>query len=387
MTSPTRQPVSQPRDYGFDEDQAMFKDSIRRFLQDKSPLDSLRKDIAGTEDPYHGEKRIGSFDRVIWQEMIELGWTTMAVPETEGGAGMNLVAAASLCEELGRAAIPTPLTATLHTTFVLRQANTVSARQWLQKIAAGQAGSLGVTNSSGCFDVEESEVEAANSVLNGVSCFVQDPQKIDFLIVAARDADPGSKGAGLYAVDINAEGVTIIPDVIVDLTRDQGRVRFTDVDAVAITSPADASKVINASMPAILTMVAADIAGAAEWQLQTTTEYAKIRTQFDRPIGFFQAVKHPIVNMMICVDETRSLVYNAACAYDFDPQDADRCARLAKSSASDTAAFCSNRSVQLHGGIGFTWEADVQIYFKRQKHNQFLYGDAAWQRQKLAELI
>ena len=141
------------------------------------------------------------------------------------------------------------------------------------------------------------------------------------------------------------------------------------------------------ALPALLTLTTADIAGAAEWQLQTTAEYAKVRSQFDRPIGFFQAVKHPIVDMMITADETRSLVYQAAAAFDFEPEDAARCAHLAKSSASDTAEFCANRSTQLHGGIGFTWEADVQIYHKRQMHSQFLFGDGIWQRAKLAELL
>ena len=109
--------------------------------------------------------------------------------------------------------------------------------------------------------------------------------------------------------------------------------------------------------------------------------------QFERPIGFFQAVKHPIVNMMLKADETRSLAYNAACAYDHDPDDAMRCAHLAQSSASDTASFCANRSTQLHGGIGFTWEADVQIFHKRQMHSQFLFGDGGWHRQKLAGML
>ncbi len=112
-----------------------------------------------------------------------------------------------------------------------------------------------------------------------------------------------------------------------------------------------------------------------------------MRTQFDHPIGFFQAVKHPIVNMMLAVDRARSLVYAAACAVDADPRDALRLARMAKASASDAAAFCSDRSVQLHGGIGFTWECDVHIYFKRQKHNQFLWGDGTHQRAQLATLL
>jgi len=307
----------------------------------------------------------------------------MAVPQAQGGAAMNLVTAASVCEELGRAAIATPLTATLHTTFVLRESDTESSRLWLAKIAAGRSASLAFQDKYGSFEVNDTEVMCADGRLNGTAWFVQDAQKVDFYLVAATSA----QGTGLYAIEAGAEGLDLLRDKIVDLTRDQGRIQLCHAIAEEVVPPGAAGDVMHRAMPALLTMISADIAGASEWQLQTTAEYAQLRVQFDHPIGFFQAVKHPIVDMMICADETRSLAYNAACAYDYDPEDADRCARLAKSSASDTAAFCSNRSVQLHGGIGFTWEADVQIYFKRQKHNQFLYGDGAWQRQKLADLV
>jgi alkylation response protein AidB-like acyl-CoA dehydrogenase len=186
---------------------------------------------------------------------------------------------------------------------------------------------------------------------------------------------------------VNANDCELRADKIVDLTRDQGRVTLHNVEAEVIAQPGEGEHVLSRALPAILTLLSADIAGAAEWQLQATADYAKVRSQFDRPIGFFQAVKHPIVNMMISTDETRSLVYNAACAYDHDPADAWRCALMAKSSASETASFCSNRSTQLHGGIGFTWESDVQIYHKRQMHSQFLQGDASWHRKKLAGLL
>ncbi len=375
--------MAQPKDYGFDEDQSMIKDSIRKFLDKTAPMGELRKSIEGTEDPYHGKKRLGSFDRKVWQEMVALGWTALTVPEAQGGAGMNLVTAASLCEELGRAAIATPLTTTLHSTFVLREANTDASNECLGKIAEGQSCTLAIQDAAGSFDITDTEVREVDGVLNGVAYFVQDAQKTDLIIVAAR----GTDGVGLYLLPVSAAGVVVQPDTIVDLTRDQARVSLSNVAAESLVAAEQAAGVMRQSMPAILTMISADIAGAAEWQLQTTAEYAKIRTQFDRPIGFFQAVKHPIVNMMISVDETRSLVYNAACAYDFEPEDAAKFARMAKSSASDTANFCSNRSVQLHGGIGFTWEADVQIYFKRQMHNQYLYGDGAWQRQELGALV
>jgi alkylation response protein AidB-like acyl-CoA dehydrogenase len=134
-------------------------------------------------------------------------------------------------------------------------------------------------------------------------------------------------------------------------------------------------------------MVAADMCGAGEWQLQTTAEYAKTRVQFEKVIGFFQAVKHPIVNMMIMIDEARSLVYNAACTIDHEPEQSAVFAHMAKASASDMAAFASGRSVQFHGGMGFTWECFVHLHFKRQLHNQVLYGDAAYHRAKLAEIM
>jgi alkylation response protein AidB-like acyl-CoA dehydrogenase len=140
-------------------------------------------------------------------------------------------------------------------------------------------------------------------------------------------------------------------------------------------------------LPAIWTLLGADIVGAAEWQLQTTVEYVNARQQFDHPLGFFQAVKHPLVNVMVQIDQARSLVYNAACAIDTQPERALQYAHMAKASASDTAAFASGRSVQCHGGIGFTWECFVHLYFKRQKHSQMLWGDAAWHRARLADIL
>jgi alkylation response protein AidB-like acyl-CoA dehydrogenase len=144
---------------------------------------------------------------------------------------------------------------------------------------------------------------------------------------------------------------------------------------------------LEQAMPAIWTILAADIVGAAEWQLQTTVEYANTRQQFEHPLGFFQAVKHPLVDVMVLVDQCKSLVYNAACAIDTEPERAAEYAHMAKASASETAAFASGRSVQYHGGIGFTWECFVHLYFKRQKHSQMLWGDAVWHRARLADIL
>ena len=367
--------MTQPRDFGFDAEIGMLKDAARRFFEEKQSLVQLRTSLAGTEDPHRGKPREGWYDLATWLAMVDLGWHALAVPEAAGGIGMGLVAAAALQEEIGRAACPTPLTATLQTTFVLRAAN---ATAWLSKIANGQRMALAIFGEEGAPESGLPDVSAAGMRLTGTSWYVQDAQKVDGFIVAARSA----AGIGLYYVE--RERVEIRRDRIVDLTRDQGRIVLNDTPAELVVAPGEGDAVLLRALPALLTLIAADIAGAAEWQLQTTAEYARTRVQFDRPIGFFQAVKHPIVNMMIAADETRSLVYNAACAYDYEPADALRCARLAKSNASDTASFCANRSTQLHGGIGFTWEADVQIYHKRQMHSQFLFGDGPWQRQQLA---
>jgi alkylation response protein AidB-like acyl-CoA dehydrogenase len=145
--------------------------------------------------------------------------------------------------------------------------------------------------------------------------------------------------------------------------------------------------VLEAAMPAIWTLLAADMVGAGEWLLQTTTEYARTRQQFDRPLGFFQAIKHPLVNVMLEIDKSKSLVYNAACAFDNEPDKAAYYAQMAKSCASDMADFASSRAVQFHGGIGFTWECYVHLYFKRQKHSQVLFGDGPWHRQRLAATL
>ena len=370
--------MTQPRDFGFGEDQEMIKDSARRFLEDKAPLIGLRQATKGTEDPYLGDERTGFYAADLWQEVVALGWSALAVPEEAGGAGMNLVTAVAVAEEIGRAAMPTPLTATMQTTYVLRHAERPQATDWLKKIAEGQSATLAVQDSNGSFMPEFTDVKASAGKLTGTASYVQDLQKADILVVSASD----NGTVKLYAVDKNAPGIGFKSDTIIDLTRDQGRVSFAGVEAACISD--DANTVMTAAMPAILTLIAADISGGCEWLVQTTAEYATVRTQFDRPIGFFQAVKHPIVNMMISTDESRSLTYSAACAYDTEGENAAFAAHLAKSSASDTAEFCANRATQLHGGIGFTWEHDVQIYHKRLLHSQQLYGDGLFHRTQAA---
>ncbi len=370
--------MSQPDNFGFGEEAALLKASARKFFADNFPADRLHRMVAS--DPNPERMSDCAWDRDLWQQMVALGWTSLAVPESAGGLGMPLVAVAGLVEELGRAAFPCPLLATLNATYVLAACGR-GGEDALAEIAEGLTASLAVTNQHGSWCATDTDVRVSNGRLEGTAWFVQDARKVDRLLVSAQT----DSGQSLFWVAADAPGVTIMPDAIVDLTRDQAHIRFESVQAQQVAG--EDLPALAQAMPAIWTLLAADIAGAAEWQLQTTVTYVNTRQQFDRPLGFFQAVKHPLVDVMVQIDETRSLVYNAACAIDTEPQRASEFAHMAKASASETAAFASGRSVQYHGGIGFTWECFVHLYFKRQKHSQLLWGDAAWHRAALADLL
>jgi len=316
----------------------------------------------------------------LWQQMVELGWTMLAVPECAGGLGMPLAAVAGLVEELGRAAFPCPLLGTLNATYVLAAAG-AGGTAALEDISSGKSATLALTNCHGDWQPAATELKWQEGKLTGTAWFVQDAGKVDYLLAVAQSA----AGLGLYWVKSDATGVVIKGDAIVDLTRDQAHVEFEAVQATELSS--NALAVLNQAFPAIWTLLAADIVGAAEWQLQTTVEYVSTRKQFDHALGFFQAVKHPLVDLMVKIDEAKSLVYNAGCACDSEPERAGQYAHMALASASDLAGFASSRSVQYHGGIGFTWECFVHLYFKRQKHSQMLWGDARWHRARLAEIV
>jgi len=370
--------MPQPDNFGFGEEAALLKESARKFFTEKFATDVLHKMVATDHNPERMSEC--AWDRALWQQMVDLGWTSLAVPEEAGGLGMPVVAVAGLVEEVGRAAFPCPLLATLNTTYVLIACGN-GGDAALAQIAAGRTASLAITNNLGSCDAAETDVQCADGKLHGTAWFVQDARKADYLLVGARTGS----GLALYWVATDTAGVTVVPDAIVDLTRDQAHVRFDNVQAQELTR--DGLTALQQSMPAIWTLLAADITGAAEWQLQATVDYVNTRQQFDHPLGFFQAVKHPLVDVMIQIDQCKSLVYNAACAIDTESARAAEFAHMAKASASDTGAYASGRSVQYHGGIGFTWECFVHLYFKRQKHSQFLWGDAVWHRAQMANIL
>ena len=370
-----------PKNFGFGEDETMLRDSAQKFFADNCSADKIHGLVAGDHD-IHRENE-SNWDKNQWQQIVEFGWTAVCIPEAAGGVGMTAVAAVALAEEAGKVAFPSPLLVTFNSTFLLNACDCDAATKALGTIAGGAATSLAITNQEGSWDANDTDVTVDGDMLSGTAYFVQDARKVDQLIVSAKNAN----GVGLYLVDISSDGVNVIADSIVDLTRDQAHIEFTNVSAIEVAAPGTGNQIIDAAMPAILCIVAADMVGAGEWLLQTTVEYAKTRVQFDRPLGFFQAVKHPLVNVMLDIDRAKSLTYNAACAVDTDQDNAEKFARMAKAQANEMAIFSSSRAVQFHGGIGFTWECFVHLFFKRQMHNQVLYGDAKYHRAMLADML
>lgn len=369
--------AEQPKNFGFGEDETMLRDSARKFFEDNYSADKLHAMVAHDPDIHRPNEAIWNRDH--WNQIVELGWPAACVPEEAGGIGMPLVAAVALAEEAGRAGYPSPLLSTFIATYVLKNCGTDAANAALGDIAGGKATSIAIQAASGSHDFGVCDVTATDGKLNGSAHFVQDARKADQFVVSAKNGS----GVSLYLVDASAEGLTLTPDAIIDLTRDQGTLSFENCAATEVA--ADGVDALTRALPAMLCIVSADMVGAGEWLLQTTVEYAKTRVQFDRPLGFFQAVKHPLVNVMLQIDNAKSLTYNAACAVDSEPERALNYARMAKSEAGDMAVFGSSRAVQFHGGIGFTWECYVHMFFKRQMHNQVLLGDAKYHRAKLAD--
>ena len=289
-------------------------------------------------------------------------------------------------EQAGRAALPGPLLPTLEAAYILDACRNENADHALRLICEGKTFSYASCDQWGCWEDDASELSLVNGSLSGAVYFVQDAQKVDYFLVNAKlDGE-----TVLVVVAAGAQGLSITPNAIIDLTRDQACLHFDRVpvlDEHIVGDGKEATSALAAATPARLVLLSADLCGAAEWQLQTTAEYARTRKQFDQQLGFFQAVKHPLTELLVKIDLARGLLYNAACAIDHEPDRAEEFARMAKAAASETAAFGSKKSVQLHGGIGFTWECFVHIYLKRQLHSQALLGDATYQRARLAELL
>jgi len=373
-------------DFGLSEDQELLQQSARDFLARECPPAFVRE-LARSDD---------GFARGFHEKLAGMGWTGLLIPEAFGGLGLHLLDLAVLMEEMGRAAMPGPFFASsvLAALSLVDSGASALKKEWLPRVASGEAiGTLALLEQSDRLDCAGIVTRASKTRtgyrLNGVKLFVLDAHVADFMVVAARSRSQGELGICLFLVPRGAAGVSVQALPGIDQTRRLCEVVLRNVDVPASARVADESKgwkILSRVIDAAAVLLAADCLGGAQRALDMAVEYAKAREQFGRPIGAFQAVKHMCAEMVSEIEPARSLLWYAAYAYDHETRNAARAASMAKARLSDVYSRTTNRAVQIHGGIGFTWEHDIHLWFKRAKWNEAAFGDATYHRERLAEL-
>ena len=373
-------------DFGLSAEQELLQNTAREFLSQECPPGLVRELY---DDPK-------GFSPELHRKTAELGWTGLLIPEAHGGLGLGMLDMAILLEEIGRAVVPGPFVfSSVLTTLGLVQAGSSAQREtWLPRLAAGQAiGTLAFLEADDRLDARGVRLKAKKTkhgyVLSGTKMFVPFAEVADVLLVVARTSGKAEQGVSLFLVERQTPGLSLTPLDIVDQTRRVYRVEFQQVAVpkTALLGKKDKGwKIVTRLLDAACVALAADSLGGAQKALDLAVEYTKTRTQFNRPIASFQALKHMAAEMASDIEPARSLVWYAAYAFDALPAEAARAAALAKARLSDVYARTTNRAVQMHGGIGFTWEHDMHFWFKRAKWNEFAFGDATYHRERLARL-
>ena len=354
--------------FGLSESQQMLKDNARKFFSGECPMDQVRR-LMGTDT---------AFDGVLWAKMAEQGYTGIIFPEEYGGVGLGKVELILFMEEAGRALLPGPFFSTVALAGVVVDAlgTTEQKKKYLAPICRGEARStLAMLEASASWDPADVRIAAVNGKLTGEKLFVPDTAAADTILVVARN--------GVFLVDAKAPGITISPMSGMDLARKLYAVQFKDTPAEKLGETAGLSKALDVATAALV----AEMVGGMQRVLDLTVEYAKMRKQFGKPIGMFQAVQHQCADMYLETENSRSAAYYAAWALEEHAPDAAVAVSIAKVYASDAGRTVGNRGIQVHGGMGFTWENDVHLYYRRAKASETMFGDATFHRERIARMV
>jgi alkylation response protein AidB-like acyl-CoA dehydrogenase len=370
----------------FTPEQDELRDGVRTVLTGECPMSLVREVV---------EK--GTAADALWSRMVALGWPALTVPESAGGLGMGAVELAVVVEELGRAVAPGPFVPTV-TQFapVVAEAGTPEQQHaLLGAVAAGElTGTLALVESSG--DLEPAHVTATADpdgtgfVLHGAKSMVVEATAADQIAVVARvrgtDGDDGVGAFVVPRVEVGVEPVEALDASrpLAHMTLDGVRV---DSDRVVGEPGPGSAAAIRRAVEVAVTALAVEIVGAAQAIFDVTLEYAKQREQFGVPIGSFQAIKHKFADMLVALERARATSYFAALTIAEDDDRRSLAASMAKAAAGDCAALLAKEGIQIHGGIGYTWEHDMHLYVRRVKSNATLFGNAAEHRARVADLI
>jgi alkylation response protein AidB-like acyl-CoA dehydrogenase len=371
------------------EEQRLIRESARAFLVARAGAAQRR---AALSQP-------GGYDAQLWRAMAaELGWTGLAIAEEYGGAGLGWVELCILQEEQGRQLTASPFftTVALAAPIIAALGSAAQRQALLAGIAAGEMRiACAVSGADGRPPCEGVTLELLGArppyTLSGVSDFVIHGDSADLLLVLARaPGSSGEDGISVMVIPAASAGVTLHPHVMLDLTRPMSRVDFAGVAVTReqlLGEAGGAGAALQRGLNLARIALAAEALGGAEHVLETTTEYAKQRVQFGRPIGSFQAIKHRLADMMIEVEAAKSAAWYAACVAQEGGDELAEAAAIAKSHCCDAFFDCAANAIQLHGGIGFTWEHEAHLYFKRARASAMLLGSPAWHRERLARLL
>ena len=366
-------------DFGFSEEQQFLRSTAREFLASECPPARVRELM---EDER-------GFDPELWARMAELGWLGLLVPEEHGGVGLGLVDLVVVLEELGRALVPSPLFGHLQGTLaLLRAGSETQQKELLPPAARGERIlSLAITEEAGTEEAHDLVVAASpdgDAVrLSGTKLFVPDAAAADTIVVVAR----GESGFSLLLVDREQSGVAVTPHASIDRTRRLAEVRFDGARGERLGDEGSAWAAWEWVRDRALVALAAEAVGGAGKVLEDAVAHALDRVQFGRPIGVHQAIKHRCADLLALVEASKSLTYYAAWAADQELSDAPLAAAMAKAWTADAYRRATADNIQIHGGVGFTWEYDCHLYFKRAKALEVTYGDAARHRERVARFM
>jgi alkylation response protein AidB-like acyl-CoA dehydrogenase len=369
-------------DFDLNKAQKLLQQSAREFFARECKPERVRELMAADT----------AYDDGLWRAMADQGWTGLIIPEEFGGLGLSLVDLIAVSEEMGRACLPGPFLSTLWAAALIDRAGGEGQRkQYLEPIAAGDMkATVALLEEDADWNPESvqlrAEKEGKEFRLRGRKEFVADAEVADLIICVAR----GNDGLVLAPVDKGAKGMKIAATPGVDATRKVYSVEFEDVVAPEADALAFNTRTLDAVESATTTAVVAlcaEMLGVMQWTLENAVEYAKTRQQFGKPIGVYQAVQHQLADMFLMTEGARSALYYAAWAVSENDPSAKLAVSVAKACCSDAAREVGNRGAQVHGGIGFTWEHNLQLYYKRAKASEIMFGDANYHREEIARKV
>jgi len=352
--------------FGLSDEQELLQETVRGFVSNECSPQRLREIFEGQD----------GFDPALWRGMMEMGLGGLMVPELYGGASLELIDLALVAEVLGEGAVPGPFLAhSLATLALVLGGSPEQKEKWLPRLAAGDAlGTVALGEEGEAWEPSAWSASLGAGQISGEKAYVPYGDRADLIIA-------GVAGGGLVAVARESSGLKLEPVNGVDRTRRLSRVTFQSAPCEVLPEPASARL-----RDAGLVLLAADAFGGATKLIAMAVEYAKTREQFGQPIAQFQAVKHKLADMTLEIEPGRGLYWYAAHAFDRIPEAAERAAAMAKAHLTDRFMQIARDAVEVHGGIGFTWESDVQIWFKRAMFDRTFLGSPVHHRARAAGL-